>query len=525
MKNILIILVLILFVLTSIPSNAQFKDWDTKIGLRGNLLFPENEFANFGFGGNNNMSFDWFNFSSLGEAFLGIRATKVLELQLNIGYGIYAGKAYFNDPNISYGEYKTTIIPVNLRFRLNPWDNEKWNPYFYFGGGLMSYDLKTRPSEDLSGVPTNDAGWFGIIPLGIGAEFTLSDNLLLDFSIGGALSTGFDLEGYRSGSDQIWDSYFNIGVGLTLISESCSSDRDNDGLGKCDEEKLGTDPKNPDTDGDGLSDGDEVFDYKTDPLKADTDGDGLSDYDEIMKYNTDPLIADSDGDGLSDGDEVLNHKTDPLKADSDGDDLSDGDEVLYYQTNPLRADTDGDGLSDGGEVINFLTNPLKADTDGDGLSDSDEIMKYETDPNNRDTDAGSVSDFIEVRRGTDPLNSEDDIVRTGVSIVLEGITFATGKTDITPESEIVLQGALETMETNGNIVVEISGHTDDVGSVTTNRVLSQKRADSVRFWLINKGIAPDRIISKGYGEDFPRVPNDSEENRRINRRTEFKRIR
>ncbi|MDZ7624240.1 MAG: OmpA family protein [Ignavibacteriaceae bacterium] len=81
------------------------------------------------------------------------------------------------------------------------------------------------------------------------------------------------------------------------------------------------------------------------------------------------------------------------------------------------------------------------------------------------------------------------------------------------------------MEKSGNIIVEISGHTDDVGSVTTNRVLSQKRADSVRFWLINKGIAPDRIISKGYGEDFPRVPNDSEENRRTNRRIEFKRIR
>ncbi|MDZ7624238.1 MAG: hypothetical protein U5J96_07330 [Ignavibacteriaceae bacterium] len=61
---------------------------------------------------------------------------------------------------------------------------------------------------------------------------------------------------------------------------------------------LGLYPKNPDTDGDGLSDGDEVFNYKTDPLKADTDGDGLSDYDEIMKYYTDPLISDTDKDGI-----------------------------------------------------------------------------------------------------------------------------------------------------------------------------------------------------------------------------------
>jgi len=72
--------------------------------------------------------------------------------------------------------------------------------------------------------------------------------------------------------------------------------------------------------------------------------------------------------------------------------------------------------------------------------------------------------------------------------------------------------------------VEISGHTDNIGSNEQNMALSQRRADSVRFWLIQKGIEPDRIIAKGYGEDFPRVPNDSRENRSLNRRIEFKRI-
>ncbi|OGU64110.1 MAG: hypothetical protein A2W30_09645 [Ignavibacteria bacterium RBG_16_36_9] len=112
-----------------------------------------------------------------------------------------------------------------------------------------------------------------------------------------------------------------------------------------------------------------------------------------------------------------------------------------------------------------------------------------------------------------------------VPIVLEGITFETGKADITPESEVVLQGALKTMQTYPDIFVEISGHTDDVGSVSSNQTLSQRRADSVRFWLISKGIQPDRIIAKGYGEEFPRVPNNSSENKRMNRRIEFKRIR
>lgn len=525
MKKVPLIIILLAIVLINAPSYTQFKDWDTKVGLRGSILMPENEFANFGFSGNDDMSFDWYKFSYLWEAFFGFGITRALELQLTLGYGIYSGKAYFGDPQLTYGEYKTTIIPANLRLRVSPWDMETWNPYLYIGAGVMSFDLTTKPSGIPGGEPTKDAGWSGILPLGIGTEFALSDNVLLDFSIGGGFSTSFDINGYNSGTSQTWDSYLNAGIGLTLMSESCNSDRDNDGFKRCDEEKFGTDPKNPDTDGDGLSDGDEVFNYKTDPLKADTDGDGLSDYDEIMKYNTDPLILDSDGDGLSDGEEILQYKTDPLKADSDSDNLTDGDEVMNYLTDPLRADTDGDGLSDGGEILNYFTNPLKADSDGDGLTDSDEIMKYGTDPNNKDTDGGSVSDFIEVRRGTDPLNSDDDIVRTGVSIVLEGITFETGKADITPESESILLSAFETMENNGDIIVEISGHTDDVGSASTNRVLSQKRADSVRFWLINKGIAPDRIIAKGYGEEFPRVPNDSEENRKINRRIEFKRIR
>ena len=138
---------------------------------------------------------------------------------------------------------------------------------------------------------------------------------------------------------------------------------------------------------------------------------------------------------------------------------------------------------------------------------------------------GTVDDFTEVNRGTNPLNPEDDVVKMDTPIVLEGITFETGKADITPESEVVLQGALKTMQTYSDIIVEISGHTDDVGSASSNQALSQRRADSVRFWLIGKGIQPDRIISKGYGEEFPRVPNNSSDNKRMNRRIEFKRIR
>jgi outer membrane protein OmpA-like peptidoglycan-associated protein len=158
------------------------------------------------------------------------------------------------------------------------------------------------------------------------------------------------------------------------------------------------------------------------------------------------------------------------------------------------------------------------------LSDSEEVLNYKTDPLKIDTDNGTVDDFTEIKNQTDPLNAADDILPIDVPIVLTGITFETGKTEITPESEIVLQGALKTLETHSDIFVEISGHTDDVGSESNNIRLSQKRADSVRIWLIAQGIEPERIIAKGYGEASPRVPNDSPTNRRLNRRIEFKRI-
>ena len=84
---------------------------------------------------------------------------------------------------------------------------------------------------------------------------------------------------------------------------------------------------------------------------VDSDKDGLDDVRE-KEIGANPQNTDSDGDGLSDGDEVIIYKTDPLKADTDDDGLSDGDEALIWRTNPLNSDTDGDSYPDGTEVRN-----------------------------------------------------------------------------------------------------------------------------------------------------------------------------
>lgn len=179
-----------------------------------------------------------------------------------------------------------------------------------------------------------------------------------------------------------------------------NSDEDADGLLLVDEQQWNTDPTRPDTDGDGVLDGDEVNLFGSNPLIDDTDGDGIDDGAEVAAggdpLNAEPAVVataepvapvdapveeavapvdvpvdapvdtapvaeepvvdgsgalDSDGDGLPDDIEYA-VGTDPYVIDTDGDDLGDGDEVNIYATGQLNPDSDGDGVLDGQEVIN-----------------------------------------------------------------------------------------------------------------------------------------------------------------------------
>ena len=191
-----------------------------------------------------------------------------------------------------------------------------------------------------------------------------------------------------------------------------------------------------DTDGDGITDDQEVIDG-TDPLDdcdsiggtplgtSDCDGDGLT-TDEETTAGTDPDIADTDGDGVDDGQEVTDG-TDPLDdcdsiggtplgtSDCDGDGLT-NDEEAAAGTDPDNADTDGDGISDGQEVTDG-TDPLDdctslggtplgtSDCDGDGLTNEEEAAAG-TDPNNADTDGDGLTDGEEVNNADDPATIE-----------------------------------------------------------------------------------------------------------------------
>ncbi len=110
----------------------------------------------------------------------------------------------------------------------------------------------------------------------------------------------------------------------------------------------------------------------------------------------------------------------------------------------------------------------------------------------------------------------------GKEIVLNNIFFEFNKATLLKESKIELDNVYKLLIENPKIYVEISGHTDNVGSAAYNNKLSQERANSVVKYLIEKGIEKERLTAAGYGFSKPIAPNTSEEGRQKNRRTEFK---
>ncbi len=112
-------------------------------------------------------------------------------------------------------------------------------------------------------------------------------------------------------------------------------------------------------------------------------------------------------------------------------------------------------------------------------------------------------------------------VEVGKSVVLNNIFFDTDKFELKEESKTELEKLRVFLQDNQAIRIEIAGHTDDMGSSTYNLTLSENRAKSVANYLIQNGIAEDRLTYKGYGDIRPIASNDSEEGKATNRRTEF----
>ncbi len=175
------------------------------------------------------------------------------------------------------------------------------------------------------------------------------------------------------------------------IGNVCEGDTDGDGVSDEDEKKAGSDPKNSDSDHDGIDDAKEIGNDPENPV--DTDGDGTADV----------FDDDSDNDGISDEDEGAKDtdgdgKPDFQDNDSDGDGVEDGKDNCRIVANGDQADIDKDGTGD----------LCDGDTDGDGISDEDE-KKNGTDPKSKDSDGDGIDDSKETGEDHDnPKDSDGD---------------------------------------------------------------------------------------------------------------------
>ncbi len=351
---------------------------------------------------------------------------------------------------------------------------------------------------------------------------------------------------------------FNIALGFSICWGSNRKDKDKDGVW----DKLDLCPDTPrgvlvdsvgcplDEDHDGVPD---YLDHCLGTPAAaigfvdsvgcmlDTDGDGIEDYrDECPntpeaawgKVDSVGCPLDTDGDGVPDYlDEcpetpeaaygMIDQKGCPLDLDGDGvPDYKDAcpgtPEAAWGQVDSLGCplDTDKDGVPD--YIDECPNTPEQAighvdakgcelDSDGDGVPDY--------------LDECPMVAGVKENKGCPEVKRE---VRQLLQKAMQGIEFETGKAAIKKKSFPLLNQIAAIFVENGNYIVEVQGHTDNVGKAELNKKLSEQRANSVMKYLISQGVPEDRLSAHGYGMEVPIADNKTKAGRAKNRRVEFK---
>ena len=186
---------------------------------------------------------------------------------------------------------------------------------------------------------------------------------------------------------------------------------------------------------------------------------------------------------------------------------------------PPPPDRDGDGIPDAKDACpdvkgvasnDPLENGCPPDTDGDGIRDDVDACPNEKGPPDTDPQKNGCPKSVRV---TD-----------GEIVILEQVQFKTGSAVILPASDDLLRQVAGVLAEHPEILtIEVQGHTDSRGGKAYNKKLSQKRADSVRKWLINLGqVDGGRLSARGYGMAEPIADNGTAEGRQQNRRVQFK---
>jgi OOP family OmpA-OmpF porin len=251
-------------------------------------------------------------------------------------------------------------------------------------------------------------------------------------------------------------------------------------------------------------------------------------------------VTDRDGDGIADAvdacpDTPGEHSDDPKlngcprPKDRDNDTILDDDDACPDEPGVASDDPKKNGC------------PKPKDRDNDTILDDDDACPDEPGvasddpkkngcPKPKDTDGDGITDDLDACVN-DPGPASDDpkkngcpkaIVVAGEVKILERIEFDTGKATLRPESDGVLKAVADILSEHKEIKrIQVQGHTDNRGAKNYNKTLSDKRAASVKKWLITAGVDADRLESKGFGQEQPIDTNESDQGRQNNRRVQF----
>lgn len=230
--------------------------------------------------------------------------------------------------------------------------------------------------------------------------------------------------------------------------------------------------------------------------EKDTDGDGvLDDVDKCpdtppgVKVDKNGCPLDSDGDGVPDYKDKCTDTSPGVKVDENG----------------CPLDSDGDSVPDHKDKCPNTPAGVKVNTSGCPL----------------DSDGDGVYDYLDKCPGT-PQGAT--VNERGCWAFGGNVFFDVDKWNIKPEAYSLMTEAANILQENPEMRVEVQGHTDSAGPEAYNQMLSEKRANAIMEYLVNKGIDSGRFEVKGYGESDPICSNETAEGRQKNRRVRFKRI-
>lgn len=481
MKKIVLVCLCVAYGLTSSAQTAE-KKWN--IGAHAGLTQY-----------NGDLGRSFYKTDMTNYAFGGLSVSRYLGKLFDANLLLTKGTIGFNEPS-GFFRSEFNAASLNLRFNLTA-PEYIIRPYVFAGAGLILFDNQLSFNKDLIDYMLPTAG--------LGINFRLSPSIMLNLQETFSFSNKDRRDGVNSGEN---DSFLSHMVGVTFNLGS-AKDADLDGVSDKNDNCPGTPT--------GI-----VVDKKGCPLDRDKDAvadylDNCPDVAGIAMLNGCP---DKDNDGITDAEDrcpdLTGTKTLKGCPDSDNDGVADLDDKCPNTKAGSKVDetgcimdSDNDGVMDEADRCPNAAGPIALkgcpDTDGDGVADMDDRCPEV---------AGTM-----VNKGC-PEITKQDAVR--ITYLGSKIFFENNSDKLKVASLSQLDELTKILYKYGGANLVIEGHTDSNGSDEFNRVLSQKRTESVREYLIGKGIDAARLTGIGKGETNPIASNTTTLGRAKNRRVELK---